>query len=133
MVFPYSYGWRYVLVAAGPDEAIHWRETEYGWSTAIPDLIFPADRSWLLTTLWDDDWSCTRGKRTAGEQSPQTCAARPTHPGSDGRAGGDAAWSRAVLTPPQARPSSGETVAQSAGIARDQLSRRRFGRASGCR
>jgi hypothetical protein len=21
-------------------------------------LIFPVDRSWLLTTLWDDDWSC---------------------------------------------------------------------------
>jgi hypothetical protein len=61
MVFPYRYGWRYVLIAAGPKEAIDWRTRERGWNTAIPDLIFPVDRAWLLTTLWDDDWSCIGG------------------------------------------------------------------------
>ena len=28
---------------------------------ALPNLIFPADRSWLVSTLWDDDWSCIGG------------------------------------------------------------------------
>jgi hypothetical protein len=23
--------------------------------------MFPADRSWLVSTLWDDDWSCIGG------------------------------------------------------------------------
>jgi len=23
--------------------------------------MFPADRAWLLSTLWDDDWSCVGG------------------------------------------------------------------------
>jgi hypothetical protein len=25
--------------------------------------MFPSDRSWLLSTLWDDDWSCLGGPR----------------------------------------------------------------------
>lgn len=59
MVFVYHSSWRYVLVAAGPEEAARWRERD--WKLAIPDLIFPADRSWLLSTLWDDDWTCIGG------------------------------------------------------------------------
>jgi hypothetical protein len=52
-------GWRYVLVEAGPHEAATWRETRFNW--ALPDLMFPADRSWLVSTLWDDAWSCIGG------------------------------------------------------------------------
>jgi hypothetical protein len=53
--------WPYVLIEAGPDQARAWRED--GWKGALPDLMFPADRSWLFSTLWDDDWTCIGGSR----------------------------------------------------------------------
>ena len=57
--------WRYVLIEAGPDQAATWRPAPGGqsnWkSTELPDLIFPEDRAWLVSTLWDDDWSCIGG------------------------------------------------------------------------
>lgn len=53
--------WPYVLVAAGPEQAGTWREP--GWKGALPDLMFPADRSWLVSTLWDDEWTCIGGSR----------------------------------------------------------------------
>ena len=28
---------------------------------ALPDLFFPADRSWLVSALWDDTWTCVGG------------------------------------------------------------------------
>lgn len=59
MVTVYHSSWRYVLVAAGPEQAARWRDRE--WKLAIPDLMFPADRSWLLSTLWDDGWTCVGG------------------------------------------------------------------------
>lgn len=43
--------WPYVLVQAGPDQAFTWRGI-------LPDLIFPLDRSWLFSMLWDDGWTC---------------------------------------------------------------------------
>ena len=43
--------WNYVLVQAGPEAALAWRPS-------LPDLIFPLDRSWLLSMLWDDADSC---------------------------------------------------------------------------
>ncbi|BBX47279.1 hypothetical protein [Mycobacterium cookii] len=46
-------GWPYVLVLAGPEHAASWR--------LLPDLMFPTDRSWLVSTLWDDTWSCVGG------------------------------------------------------------------------
>jgi len=56
-------GWHYVLIEAGPEQAATWRE--HGpwsfWKGALPNLMFPADRSWLVSTLWDDDWSCIGG------------------------------------------------------------------------
>jgi hypothetical protein len=52
--------WGYVVVAAGPEEAATWRGSD-GFKGALPDLMFPADRSWLLSTLWDDDWTCIGG------------------------------------------------------------------------
>lgn len=48
-------GWRYVIVLAGPEQAASWnRENMWNWS--LPALMFPQDRSWLVSLLWDDDW-----------------------------------------------------------------------------
>ena len=55
------YGWHYVLVEAGPEQAASWRGNDPGSRGVLPDLMFPADRSWLVSTLWDDDWSCVGG------------------------------------------------------------------------
>ncbi|OCB17881.1 hypothetical protein A5689_23985 [Mycobacterium intracellulare subsp. yongonense] len=55
--------WPYVLVQAGPEQAARWRSDDL-WSSRsprLPDLIFPADRTWLVSTLWDDDWTCVGG------------------------------------------------------------------------
>ena len=56
-------GWDYVLVEAGPEQAATWRQ--WGdwsfWKGALSNLMFPADRSWLVSTLWDDDWTCIGG------------------------------------------------------------------------
>lgn len=62
MVTLYS-GWRYVLVEGGPEQAATWRRSGPSsfWKGALPNLVFPADRSWLVSTLWDDDWSCIGG------------------------------------------------------------------------
>lgn len=62
MVTLYS-GWHYVLVEAGPEQAATWRRSALSsfWKGALPNLMFPADRSWLISTLWDDDWSCVGG------------------------------------------------------------------------
>src|ERR1700761_2544621 len=54
--------WDYVLVEAGPEQAGAWRNRD-DWKGALPDLMFPADRSWLFSTLWDDDWTCIGGTR----------------------------------------------------------------------
>jgi len=56
-------GWRYVLVEAGPEQAATWRGNDLGsfWKGALPNLMFPVDRSWLVSTLWDDDWTCLGG------------------------------------------------------------------------
>jgi hypothetical protein len=59
-VTPYSVDWRYVLVQAGPEQAAVWRADDWK-GTALPDLVFAADRGWLFSTLWDDDWSCVGG------------------------------------------------------------------------
>jgi hypothetical protein len=62
MVTMYS-GWHYVLVQAGPEQAATWRDSGLWsfWKGALPNLMFPADRSWLVSTLWDDDWTCVGG------------------------------------------------------------------------
>jgi hypothetical protein len=55
--------WRYVLVEAGPQQAATWRQSDARtfWKGALPNLMFPADRSWLVSTLWDDDWTSVGG------------------------------------------------------------------------
>jgi hypothetical protein len=52
----------YVVVEAGPDQAGTWRDSEH-YKGPLPDLMFPADRTWLVSTLWDDDWTCIGGSR----------------------------------------------------------------------
>jgi hypothetical protein len=52
----------YVLVEAGPEQAGSWRERAH-WKSPLPDLMFPADHSWLVSTLWDDDWMCIGGSQ----------------------------------------------------------------------
>jgi len=57
------FGWHYVLVEAGPEQAGSWR-LHGPWSFckgALPNLMFPADHSRLVSTLWDDDWTCISG------------------------------------------------------------------------
>jgi hypothetical protein len=56
----YQPSWHYVFVVAGPHEAATWRDGELEYRT-LPDVIFPTDCSWLLSTLWDDDWRCLGG------------------------------------------------------------------------
>jgi hypothetical protein len=51
----------YVLAQAGPHEARTWRSDEGCWFTALPEMMFPADTSWLVSSLWDDAWACIGG------------------------------------------------------------------------
>jgi hypothetical protein len=56
-------GWPYVLLRGGPEQALTARRNSDGtpWHSALPELVFPADRSWLVSTMWDDDWRCVGG------------------------------------------------------------------------
>lgn len=54
--------WPYVLVKAGPAQAQQWRASaSFTMHCRLPDLMFPTDRSWLISALWDDDWWCLGG------------------------------------------------------------------------
>ncbi|RAO39477.1 hypothetical protein PSN13_00501 [Micromonospora saelicesensis] len=63
IVFPHAprvslyWDWSYVLVQAGPEQALSWRTGHMRGDGALPDLFFPADRSWLVSALWDDTWT----------------------------------------------------------------------------
>jgi hypothetical protein len=77
----YVYGWPYVLVEAGPAETLSWRRGHMRGDGALPDLFFPADRSWLVSALWDDVWTCVGGPSdliTALCREPLTNARRVT-------------------------------------------------------
>ncbi len=56
-------GWPYVLRQGGPQQALTARTNSNStpWHSALPELVFPADRSWLVSTMWDDDWRCVGG------------------------------------------------------------------------
>lgn len=51
--------WDYVFVLATAKEAATWRTNFEG--PVLPDVMFPEDRSWLISTLWDDSWTCIGG------------------------------------------------------------------------
>lgn len=53
--------WHYVLVEAGPEQALTWRTLTWRQRRSLPDLIFPTDRRWLVSRLFDDDWICVGG------------------------------------------------------------------------
>jgi hypothetical protein len=59
------YDWPYVVVLAGPEQAATWRPAPGAgpnWkSTELPEVMFPDDRSWLVSYLWDDEWACIGG------------------------------------------------------------------------
>jgi hypothetical protein len=82
--------WPYVLVKAGPTQALTWRlehmRSPYG---VLPDLFFPEDRSWLVSALWDDDWSCVGGPASlvAVLQQDPRVRARPVLQDGSGRLG----------------------------------------------
>jgi hypothetical protein len=63
IVFPLApkvslyWGWPYVLVEAGPEQVLTWRTGHLRGDGSLPDLLFPADRSWLVSALWDDTWT----------------------------------------------------------------------------
>ncbi|WP_176738953.1 hypothetical protein [Micromonospora matsumotoense] len=69
VVFPHAprvslyWDWPYVLVEAGPEQALTWRTGGHLRHAhgSLPDLFFPADRSWLVSALWDDTWTCVGG------------------------------------------------------------------------
>jgi hypothetical protein len=66
--------WPYVFIEAGPEQALAWRRHGTGWNRSVPELLFPADHSWLLSTLWDDNWRCLGGAASlieAFQQEPQ--------------------------------------------------------------
>ena len=80
-------GWPYVLLKGGPQQALAWRRNEDStpWHSALPELIFPSDRSWLVSTMWDDDWRCVGGPAPLIEallQHPEV-EARPVMPDGD--------------------------------------------------
>jgi hypothetical protein len=91
VVFPHAprvplyWDWPYVLVEAGPDQALTWRTGHMRGEGALPDLFFPADRSWLVSALWDDTWTGvggTTGLIAALLRNP-AAGARPVGPGED--------------------------------------------------
>ncbi|MEV1331757.1 hypothetical protein AB0J20_19540 [Micromonospora costi] len=86
IVFPLApkvslyWNWPYVLVEAGPEQALTWRIGHMrAGNGSLPDLFFPADHSWLVSALWDDIWTDiggTAGLVTALHDNPLVNARR---------------------------------------------------------
>ncbi len=82
VVFPYAprttvyYGYGYVLVEAGPQQATSWRDADF--QGALPELMFPQDRSWLVSTMWDHDWTSIGGSKQLVSSFLQHPALGPT-------------------------------------------------------
>ena len=57
------FGWPYVLLMGSPEQALGARSNSDStpWHSALPELLFPTDRSWLVSTPWDDEWRCVGG------------------------------------------------------------------------
>ncbi|MDG4757418.1 hypothetical protein [Micromonospora sp. WMMD710] len=77
--------WPYVLVEAGPEQARTWRTGHMRGDGPLPDLLFPADRRWLVSALWDDTWTDLGGPAdliAALHRNPLVNA-RPVDPDED--------------------------------------------------
>jgi hypothetical protein len=71
--------WAYVMVCAGPEQAASWSRDQM-WNWSLPALMFPKNRAWLVSLLWDDDWVSVGGSAeliTGLQQHPKL--ARSTH------------------------------------------------------
>ena len=79
--------WSYVVVQAGPSEALTWRDPEGAlpWHTVLPELIWPLDRAWFTSELWDDDWRCVGGPAALIDDvlADDRLSARRVLPGED--------------------------------------------------
>jgi hypothetical protein len=82
---PLYWGWPYVLVEAGPAEALTWRTGHMRGDGSLPDLFFPRDRSWLVSALWDDLWTDVGGSAAliAALRRDPLVNARPVSPDED--------------------------------------------------
>jgi hypothetical protein len=77
--------WPYVIVQAGPEQALTWRHGHMRGDGPLPDLFYPEDHSWLVSALWDDTWSNFGGTIavvTALQRNPLVNA-RPVGPDED--------------------------------------------------
>jgi hypothetical protein len=88
--------WEYTLVLAGAEQAATWRTTDdaHPGRGALPELMFPTDRSWLVSTLWDDDWRCIGGPAdlVAAVLAHPHLDAHPVDLGQDATPPGHQAW-----------------------------------------
>lgn len=91
VVFPQAprvslyWDWPYVLVEAGPEQALTWRSGHMRGDGPLPDLFFPKDRSWLVSALWDDAWTDIGGSAAlvARLRGNPLVNARPVEPDED--------------------------------------------------
>lgn len=68
------------MVCAGPEQAASWSRDQM-WNWSLPALMFPKNRAWLVSLLWDDDWVSVGGSAeliTSLQEHPKL--ARSTHP-----------------------------------------------------
>ncbi len=91
IVFPLApkvslyWDWHYVLIQAGPEQALTWRTGHMRGEGSLPDLFFPADRGWLVSALWDDIWADIGGTAAliTALQHDHLVNARPVGPDED--------------------------------------------------
>src|SRR5260221_4740808 len=85
-------GWHYVLVEAGPDQAATWRQSgDWSfWTRALPNLMFPADRSLAGVDAVGRRLDLHLRSGPARDQVPPP----PSSPGESGRA-----WPRSPTAP----------------------------------
>ncbi|TCM51657.1 hypothetical protein [Kribbella sp. VKM Ac-2568] len=79
------FDWSYLLVEAGPEQALTWRTGHMRGDGSLPDLFFPADHSWLVSALWDDTWTDIGGPAALIEvlRRNPLVGARPIGPDED--------------------------------------------------
>lgn len=89
--------WSYVLVKAGPEQALRWRAEPSPLHCGLPDLMFPTDRSWVISR------PC--GTTTGGASAGRVAWSKP----SCASPGWKPAGSAPTATPPLPAASPGRT------------------------